>query len=399
MIKRELYLSKIRGFYFQNDLIKIITGMRRSGKSILLTQIMNELRDSGISDDHIIYINFEDFDFADIKEARQLDEYLKSKIIDDETHYIFLDEIQSVNEFEKVVNSYRSKGKSSIFITGSNSRLLAGEFSTLLSGRYVSFLVMPFSFSEMFEYVGGDFRDRFDIFDKYREWGGMPQLYNMQNEAEYRPYLEDLFGSIVLRDITTRYNLKDEDLLRRILQFVIENIGHIFSANSIAKYLKSENIGVSPNTLYSYLDKIESSMMLNRVSRYDIRGKKVIQFYEKFFLIDLGLAQLKKSSIEKSIGGRLENIAYNNLLAHGYKIYIGEINNKEIDFIAENSDGLTYIQVADTLSDINVLEREFGALEEIGDNYSKLVLSLDRMDYSRSGIKHENIVDWLLRDL
>ena len=396
MIKRELYLKKIRGFYYQNDLVKIITGMRRSGKSILLTQIIDEIVESGTSRDHIIYINFEDFDFADIKEAKQLDEYLKSQIKDTQPYHIFLDEIQSVNEFEKVVNSYRSKPQFNVFITGSNSKLLAGEFATLLSGRYISFRVMPFTFLEMFECTGGDWRDRFEIFDKYRKWGGMPQIYNMQNEAEYRPYLEDLFNSIVLRDITTRYNIKDEDLLRRIIQFVIENIGQIFSANSITKYLKSENIGTSPNTLYNYLDKIESSMMLERVSRYDIRGKKVIQFYEKFFLTDLGLTQLKRSSIEKSAGGRLENIVYNNLLANDYKVYIGEANGKEIDFIAENEAGITYIQVADTLVGDGIVEREFGAFDEIKDNYDKIVLSMDKTDYSREGIKHLNAVDWLL---
>lgn len=396
MIKRELYLSKIRGFYFQNDLIKVLTGMRRSGKSILLTQIISEIVESGVKSDHIVYVNFEDFDHTDIKEAKQLHDYLESKIKDNDDYYIFLDEIQHVNEFEKVVNSYRSKGRCSIFLTGSNSNLMAGELATLLSGRYVSFRIMPFTFSEMFEYIGGDLRDKFDIFEIYREWGGMPQLYNMQNESEYRPYLEDLFGSIVLRDITARYGIRDEDLLRRIIQFVIENIGHIFSANSITKYLKSENINVSPTTLYSYLDKIESSMILSRVSRYDIRGKKVIQFYEKLYLTDLGLAQLKRSSIEKSAGGRLENIVYNNLIAHDYKVYIGEVGDKEVDFVAENEDGIVYIQVADTLAGEGVLDREFGALLDVPDNYKKIVLSLDRTDYSREGVKHVNVVDWLL---
>ncbi len=236
MIKRERYLSKIRDFY-DSDLIKVITGIRRSGKSVLLSQIMQELTERGVARDHIIHINFEDLDYSDVSDAKALDVHVKSKIIDDQKYYIFLDEVQNVTEFEKAVNSLRATQDVSLFITGSNGKLLSSELATLLSGRYISVRIMPFSYREVVEYTGVENADRQDAFLKYVEWGGMPQLYNLQNESQYTAYLEDLYNSIILRDIVERYGFKDVNLLNRILQFVIENIGGIFSANSIAKYL------------------------------------------------------------------------------------------------------------------------------------------------------------------
>ncbi len=397
MIKRERYLSKIRDFY-DSDLIKVITGIRRSGKSVLLSQIMQELIERGVARNHIIHINFEDLDYSDVSDAKALDTHVKSKIIDDQKYYIFLDEVQNVTEFEKAVNSLRATQNVSLFITGSNGKLLSSELATLLSGRYISVRIMPFSYREVVEYTGVENADRQDAFLKYVEWGGMPQLYNLQNESQYTAYLEDLYNSIILRDIVERYGFKDVNLLNRILQFVIENIGGIFSANSIAKYLKSEKLAVSPATIYKYLDAIESSLIISRANRYDIRGKKVIQFYEKYYVTDLGLMKLKRTSYEKSTGGRLENIVYNELLARNKKVYVGEIGDREVDFIVEDEGGLSYIQVTETLATQEVIDREFGALYDIYDNYPKLVLSMDRLDHSRDGIRHMNIVDWLLAE-
>ncbi|MDR0723567.1 MAG: ATP-binding protein [Endomicrobium sp.] len=395
MIKRELYLSKIRKFY-DSDLVKIITGVRRSGKSVLLNQIIEELREKKVSKGNIIYINFENLEYAGLTDVKKLDKYVKNKITNKKKYYIFFDEIQNVKKFELAVNSLRATQNASIFITGSNSKLLSGELATHLTGRYIGFFMMPFTFKEVYEYSKCKYENREDCFQKYIEWGGMPQIYNLNDVSEYKPYLEDLYNSIVFKDIVERAGVKDINLLNRIMQFVIENIGGIFSVNSIRKFLKSEDLTVRSEKIYNYIDVITASLIINRANRYNIRGKKVIQFYEKYYLADLGLAQLKRSSFEKSSGSRLENIVYNELLARGYKVYVGDIANGEIDFIAQNFDDKIYIQVSQFLSDKKIIKREFGAFGAVKDNYPKYILSLDKINFSQDGIKHFNLVDWLL---
>jgi predicted AAA+ superfamily ATPase len=395
MIIREQYLRKIRGFY-DSDLVKVITGMRRSGKSVLLMQVMSEIKGKSVPADHIIYINFEDFDNLEYTNSRELNEFIKSKIIDTDKYYIFLDEIQNVDKFELVINSLRATQNVSIFITGSNSKLLSGELATHLSGRYVTFRIMPFTFSEVKEYINDNNKSDEEIFNQYLVLGSMPQVYNLKTEEEVQVYLNDLYDSIILHDIIDRFNLKDVDLLNRILQFTIENIGQVFSANSISKFLKSETLSVSSATVYNYLEAIESSLIISRVSRYDIRGKKVIKFYEKFYLTDLGLARLKKSNYEKNTSGRLENIVYNELIARGYKVHIGVVKDGEVDFVVDNFGDISYIQVAVNLAGDGVLERELGAFDSISDNYPKTLLSLDKIDYSRGGVQHRNVIEWLL---
>jgi predicted AAA+ superfamily ATPase len=397
MIKREFYLKDIRGFY-DSDLVKVIAGMRRSGKSVLLSQIAEELVERGVDERQIIDIDFESLDFADITTAGQLDKYIKSQLKTRQKYYVLLDEIQKVEDFALAVNSLRATENVSLFITGSSSKLFSKELPTDLSGRYVSFYIAPFTFREVFQYVGGELPQKEEIFQKYLDWGGMPQIYSLQYENEYGIYLSDLYNSIILKDIVERLKLKDVDLLNRILQFVVENVGQIFSANSIVKYLKSEKINTTPSKIYEYLAAIESSLIISRVNRYDIRGKKVIQFYDKFYLTDLGLMQLKKSSFEKSSGGRLENIVFNELKTRRSEVYVGDIGSKEVDFVVKDSSGTSYIQVAETLSSPEVIEREFGVFASIPDNYSKMVLTLDKVDHSRDGIIHKNIIDWLLED-
>jgi predicted AAA+ superfamily ATPase len=246
----------------------------------------------------------------------------------------------------------------------------------------------------MREYIGGTNKE--DDFNTYMSWGGMPQIYNLQFEAERKTYLADLFNSIIVKDIVERTGLNDVNLLNRLLQFVIENIGGVFSANSVKDYLKSESISLGSDKIYNYLDAVESSLLVASVPRYDIRGKKVLQFYEKFFLVDLGLAQLKRSDYEFNAAGRLENIVYNELIARGKEVYIGENNGREIDFLIKDFDGTSYIQVASSLVDENVLKREIGAFDSVKDNYPKWILSLDKIDYSQNGILHKNVIDWLL---
>ena len=397
MIKREMYLKKIRDLY-DSELIKIIVGVRRSGKSVLLLQIIEELKEKGIKEDHIIYINFEDYDYTDYTKPKAFNKYVKDKIKDKNKYYLFFDEIQNVEDFERVINSFRATINASIFITGSNSKVLSGDLATYLTGRYISIKIMPFTFSEYLELLisQGIKKDKDEAFLEYVEWGGMPQIYNSSSIFERKMYLRDLYNTVILKDVVERNNIKDVNLLNRVIQFMMENIGGVISANSITKFLKSDNIITSVDTILNYIEYINNSMIANKVSRYNIRGKSVMTFLEKYYFVDLGLLQLKSTPIEKKVGGRLENIVYNELIARGYDVYIGKTDNGEIDFVVDDFGNRFYIQVADFLSSEEVMEREFGAYKSVTDNFPKYVITMDKFDYSRDGIIHKNIIDFLL---
>ena len=396
MIKREEYLKKIRGFYDQ-DLIKVITGIRRSGKSTLLKQIIDELKESGVNKEKIIYINFEDIDMSFIKNDMDLNKYIKQKIKCDEKYYLFFDEIQNVIDWEKAVNSFKATKNVSIFITGSNSNLLSGELATLLAGRYVSFKIQPFSFREVCELRG--LKDKSEIekaFEDYIKWGGMPQRFYFKEEQEIKNYLMDLYDSIVVKDIITRYKVKDVELLNKILEYLMSTPAQQFSITNIVNYLKSENRNCSNETLYNYLSYITNSFIMNKAKRYDIKGKRVLSTNDKYYLTDLGLGQVKSSIKTKGKGSVLENIVYNELINRGYEVLVGKSDSSEIDFIASYFDEKIYVQVAYILADDDVIEREFGAFKEIQDNYPKYVLTMDKLDFSQNGIIHKNVIDWLL---
>ena len=397
MIKREIYLKKIRGLY-DSELIKIIVGVRRSGKSVLLKQIIDELLEKGIQDDHIIYINFEDYDYIDYTDPKKFNQFIKEQIKDNDKYYLLFDEIQNVRDFEKVINSFRATLNVSIFVTGSNSKVLSSDLSTYLAGRYVSIKMMPFTFREylLLQEQNGIKSNLDDAFLEYVEWGGMPQIYNALNLKERKMYLTDLYNTVILKDIVERNSIKNINLLNRIIQFIMENIGGIISAKSITDFLKHERIYTSVDTVINYIDYVNTSMIINKVNRYDIRRKSVMTLLEKYFLADLGILQLKNSTVEKKVGGRLENIVYNELIARGYEVYIGKTKNGEIDFVVNDFKDRFYIQVADYLASDSVIEREFGIYKELDDNYPKYVLTMDKLDYSRDGIIHKNIIDWLL---
>ncbi|NLK12581.1 MAG: ATP-binding protein [Candidatus Phytoplasma sp.] len=392
MIVRENYLSKIRPFYNKN-IIKVITGIRRSGKSTLLIQIINEFKTNGINDERIIHLRFDEYSNRKLLDPDELSKYLNNRIIDNEKYYLFLDEIQEVEHFEKIINELNNKGNIDIFITGSNSTMLASEFATFLTGRYVSFEVYPFSFKEFVEYKGNDNLET--LFLEYINFGGFPQTLIIEDQESKKNLLTDLYNSIVIRDIAERYNVRDISLLDSYLKYILNAMGSLFSATNISNYLKNEKRNVGRETLYNYKKYAEDVYFIYSVPRMDIQGKKILQTNEKIYINDQGFRGIYFNN-EKDIEKILENIVYFELLRRGYKVYIGNINNKEIDFVAIKNEEKIYVQVTYILSLDKTIEREFGVFNEINDHYTKYVISTDKFDMSRHGIKHLNIIDFLM---
>jgi hypothetical protein len=395
MLKREVYLSRIRGFY-DSDLVKILVGIRRCGKSVILKQIVDEIKEKGIEENHIIYINFELVEYEDLQDYKKLNQYIKENIKDDKMYYIFLDEIQRVDKFEIVVNSLRaSLNNVSIFITGSNSKLLSNELSTVLSGRYVLFNIYPLSYKEFTEITQKSPKSE-ETFWNFVKWGGLPNRTQFTDENNIKDYLHSVFDSIILRDVVERLGLKDIVLFNLILQYVVDTTGREFSADNIIKYLKNEGKSVSTETIYIYLDALCKALIIKKIYRYDIHGKAILKTLNKYYMTDLGIAQIKNNNFEINKSFAIENVVYNELLERGYEVYIGKTKDGEIDFIATKTDEKIYVQVAYTLDNESTIEREFGAFDGINDDATKMVLSLDKKDLSRNGIVYKNIIDWLL---
>ena len=395
MLKRETYLSRIRGFY-KSDLVKILVGIRRCGKSVILKQIVDELKEMKVTEDHIIYVNFEFVEYEDLKDYKKLNKYIKDKIKDDKIYYVFLDEIQRVEKFELVVNSLRaSLSNVSIFITGSNSKLLSNELSTVLSGRYVLFNIYPLSYKEFTELSLKDPKSE-ETFWNFVKWGGLPNRVEFTDEVNIKDYLHSVFDSIILRDVVERLGLKDIVLFNLLLQYIIDTTGREFSADNVIKFLKNEGRSVSTETLYIYLDALCKALIINKIYRYDIHGKAILKTLNKYYMTDLGIAQIKNNNFEINKSFAIENVVYNELLERGYDVYIGKTKKGEIDFIATKTDEKIYFQVAYLLDSDKVIEREFGAFKDVNEDVPKYVLSLDKKDLSKDGIIHKNIIDWLL---
>ena len=400
MIIREKYLSQIRQFY-DKDLIKVITGIRRCGKSVILTQIMDELKDKGIKENQIIYINFESKRYDNIKNDNDLYYYIQEKMKEEIKYYLFLDEIQNIENWEKTVNSFKADlgEKISIFITGSNSDLLSSEIATHLSGRYVSFKVYPFTFKEVCKFKNIETKDKYELekdFMDYVKWGGLPQRFILEDDNQIRTYLSDVYDSIVIKDIIERFGIKDLDLFNRIVEYIVTTPAQTFSAESLAKYFTvNDDRGVTKNTLYNYLEYMSKAMLISKADRYDVRGKRILNGKYKYYLTDLGLGQVMNTTKRPQMGAYLENIVYNELLSRGYDVKVGSLENGEIDFIATKFEERLYIQVAYQLSD-DIIDREFGVFDNINDHYPKYVISADKFDLSQNGIIHKNIIDWLL---
>ncbi len=397
MLIRENYLSKIRGFYNSN-LIKILVGIRRCGKSVILGQIIDELKNKyNVENDHIIFVNFEFIEFEDLLDYKKLNKYVKDKIKDNKMYYLFLDEIQNVDKFEVVVNSLRaSLNNISIFLTGSNSKLLSDELSSVLSGRYVLFNINPLSYKEFVELTNKDGHD-LNTFWNYAKWGGLPNRCDFDKEIDIKNYLHSVYDSIILRDVVKRLNIKDTVLFDIILQYIVSTIGRKFSVDNITTYLEHENKKISNETLYNYIDALCKALIIKKVYRYDISGKAVLKTLNKYYATDLGIAQIKNSNPEFKNYVLLENIVYNELINRDYEVYIGKTKNGEVDFIAKKDGNIEYYQVTYKMFQRpETIEREFGAYKSVNDNYPKYVISLDDVDLSRDGIIHLNLIDFLL---
>jgi len=403
LLKRDEYIEKIVPF-IDKDVIKVLTGIRRSGKSVMLKLLMEELKNRGINENQFIYINFENLKYRNLKNYERLYDFILNKVDDKyKSYYVFLDEIQEVEGWEKCVNSLRvdEDFRFDIYITGSNAKLLSGELSTYLAGRYIEFVVYPFSFKEFFEIIqekNQEIKVK-EAFQKYVKFGGMPFLHNLDYNFEASmQYLQDLYASIILKDITQRNNIRDTDLLERIINYVIMNIGNTFSATSISKFFKSENRKVAIETILNYIKACEEAFLVYRVARNDLLGKKILNVNEKYYIADHGIREAIMENNQKNINQVLENIVYFEMLRRGYNIKIGKVDNLEVDFVCKKNDETIYIQVSYLLASEDTKEREFSVLENIKDNYPKYVLSMDEFDMSRNGIKHVNLIEFLTKE-
>ena len=398
MIKRESYMKRIRPF-IDSDLVKVMTGIRRSGKSVMLQLVQDELLRRGVQKDQIISINFEDLKYADLHTYMALNGEIQKRIQSVRGKvYLFFDEIQEVEGWEKCINSFRASLNCDIYITGSNAKLLSGELATYLGGRYVEFVIYPFSFAEFKELYRSVEPDTSEVkaFQQYLLMGGMPYLANLDYKEEpCRQYLMDLFNSVQLKDIVQRNNIRDADLLKRVISYVIANVGNTFSATSIHKYLKNEHRSSTVDTILNYIDYCCDAYLFYRVKREDIQGKQLLSTNEKYYLADHGVREAVFGGNMKDINLILENLVFMEALRRGYDITVGRAGNQEIDFILRKREDKIYIQVTYLLASEETINREFGVYNAISDNYPKYVVSMDEINLSRNGIKHMNIREFL----
>ena len=402
MIKRDLYLEEIKK-YMNKPIIKVITGMRRSGKSMILKLIQEELEKMGIVKENIIYMNFESLVFIDIKDFEALYKHIIKKTFNKKGKiYILLDEIQEVKGWEKAINSFLVDLDVDIYITGSNANLLSSELATYIAGRYIEIKIYPLSFQEYIDFASENNKKTplsiDEYFYQYLNFGGLPGIHVFNyNKEEIYQYLADVYNSILLRDVIARNNIRDIELLERVVLYIMDNIGNIFSAKSISDFLKNQGRKLSVETIYNYLKALENAFIISKVQRYDIKGKNILETQEKYYLSDLGFRNAKLGYQSNDISGYLENIVFLELLRRKYKVNIGKQDNKEIDFVANLRDENLYLQVTYLLASPETIEREFSPLKSIKDNYPKMVLSMDNLPESNiEGIKRKRIIDFLL---
>lgn len=401
MIKREMYMSRIRPF-IGGELIKVMTGIRRSGKSVMLELIKEELAESGVNPTRFISVNFEDMGNAHLQTAKALHEEITRRASETGGKvYLFFDEIQEVKDWEKCVNSLRVTLDCDIYITGSNARLLSSELATYLAGRYVEFVIYPFSFAEFLELYRSVMptEETGRCFQKYLLFGGMPYLANLRYADEpSRQYLTDLFNSIQLKDIVKRNKVRDVDLLERNISYVMANVGTTFSANSLVKFFRNERRTVAVETVLNYMKYCCDAYLFYQVKRQDLQGKQILASNEKYYIADHGIREAVFGGNMRDINLVLENIVFMEFLRRGYSVTVGRTGDKEIDFVCDKRGEKLYVQVAYLLATEDTVNREFDVYDSVRDNFPKYVVSLDEFDMSRNGIKHRNIRDFLLME-
>lgn len=399
MKERPLYISKIASF-IDKPVVKVITGIRRSGKSALMMLLKDNFIRKGLSEDNIIYINFESMEFSDIDTAKSLYSYVVERKPKRGRFYIFLDEIQNVKEWEKAVNSFQVDLDCDIYITGSNSQLLSSELSTLLAGRYVEFLVETLSFKECLSFIDDTPDNVYKAFNNYLRLGGFPAIhaYNYDEDSAYK-VISDIYSSVILRDTIQRHNIRNVDQLERVMRFILTNIGNLFSAKSISDYFVSQKRKMDVNTVYNYLSALESAYIIRRVNRYNLKGKEILKTNEKFYLSDHALIYSLMGYNSQWISGVLENIIYLEMMRRGYAPFVGKYDDNEIDFVGEKSGDKVYVQVTYKIETEKTYERELNTLLKIKDNYHKYIVSMDELMVGNTeGIEKIHIADFLLKE-
>ena len=397
-IQRESYLSILKNFK-DKQIIKVITGIRRCGKSTLLELFQEYLKENGVEEKQIVSINFENADYEELQDRKKLHEYLKSKLVKNKKTYIFLDEIQNVNEFEKTVDSLFINKDVDLYITGSNAYLLSSELATLLTGRYIEIKMLPLSFKE---YMSA-FEDKTDISKKFRnylEFSSFPQaieLYNA-NPDNINLFLDGIYNTILFKDVMQRKGITDKSVLERVTKYLYDNIGNRSSMKSISDHIEGLERNNSYNTVSNYVEALADSFMIYKANRYDIKGKEILKTQEKYYAVDIGLRyHILGQNSGRDMGHILENIVYLELLRRGYTVYIGKLEDLEIDFVAKNSKETIYYQVSLTTREESTLDRELTPLQKINDNYQKVILTMDDdLDVDFDGIRKINLIDWLL---
>ncbi len=400
MIYRSDYMSQLQAFK-DNKIIKVVTGLRRSGKSTLLQMYRDELIANGVSPSQIQFINFELMKYDSVRSYGQLYELITENIVPDKKNYLFFDEIQQVNGWEKAINSLTLEYDTDIYVTGSNAYLLSSELATLISGRYVEIKMLPLSFKEYYEYYKDSEKSSEELFNAYLKYGGLPQLLSLpSDERVISSFLESIYDTIILKDVVGRNKLKDIDLLKRVFAFVCGNVGSITSTNSIAKYVAMEaklDASLRPATIGNILEMLENAFIIYKANRYDVKGKEVLKSLEKYYVADMGLKNTIVGYNLENFGYSIENIVYLELLRRGYKVYVGKFDNKEIDFVAIKKEETRYFQVTESLADGKTQEREVAPFYAANDFYEKTIITTDKTYATNiNGIKIVNLTDFLL---
>jgi len=397
---RKSYIEKVAA-YINKPVVKVITGIRRAGKSYFIRQIINLIKLQGVEPQNILYINKESLEFEFISNYRELYDYVNLQFKNVQgKKYLLVDEIQNIEEWEKALTSFFTQPGFDIYITGSNAQLLSSEIATLISGRYIEFQIYTLSFAEFLQFRGTNENSRSDEFLSYMKYGGFPAIYHFDNNDDLIfDYINSLYNTIILKDVISRYNIRNVQLFERLASYIISNAGNVFSGRSISKYLKSQNMSVGVDTIQNYLHYLSSTYLIHKVKRYDLQGKKILNIYEKYYLGDIGLKNVMYGYKETELPGLLENIIFLKLVQNNFQVYVGKYKEYEIDFVARKGSNRIYIQVAYLLNSPETIEREFGVLRKINDNFPKYVITMDNLPESNNdGIIRMNIIDFLLQD-